>query len=127
VHVLLVGDGCSLARTLQRAGHQVTVAASAAEARAHVEVGRVEVIVLGGVDAPVDSLRVFAELRRAELCPPVLLLVEQDGVQTRIAGLDAGADDCVARSCSSEEVLARLRALVRRAAAPGTPPSRQSR
>lgn len=62
-----------------------------------------------------DGMEVLAELRRAGISMPVLVLTARDAVPDRIRGLDAGADDYVIKPVDLEELAARLRALVRRA------------
>jgi two-component system OmpR family response regulator/two-component system response regulator QseB len=62
-----------------------------------------------------DGMEVLAELRRAGISMPVLVLTARDAVPDRVRGLDAGADDYVIKPVDLEELAARLRALVRRA------------
>ena len=61
-----------------------------------------------------DGLGVLAELRRAGFTTPVLILTARDAVEDRVTGLDAGADDYVVKPFETEELLARVRALLRR-------------
>src|SRR3989449_1643542 len=64
----------------------------------------------------VDGLEVCRRLRRAGSRLPVLMLTARDAVENRVAGLDAGADDYVTKPFALEELLARVRALIRRSA-----------
>ena len=107
--------GQPLADALRRFGHGVAVASSVKETLSLTAERRFDAIVLGGVKQGRVSARICGELRRDGLRAPILLLVGDDAAENRVEGLDAGADDCVAASCSLPELLARLRALVRRA------------
>lgn len=69
-----------------------------------------------------DGLDVTAEMRRRHLEAPMLMLTARDTVADRVAGLEAGADDYLGKPFDSDELLARLRALLRRAAVSGRPP-----
>jgi two-component system OmpR family response regulator len=73
-----------------------------------------EAIVLDVVLPGIDGIEVCARIRRAERWMPLLLLTARDGVRDRVLGLDAGADDYLTKPFSFAELLARLRALVRR-------------
>ena len=66
-----------------------------------------------------DGLAVCRRLRAKGLALPILLLTARDAVADRVAGLDAGADDYLVKPFAAEELLARVRALLRRGAAPG--------
>jgi DNA-binding response OmpR family regulator len=61
-----------------------------------------------------DGLQLLADLRRAGKATPVLILTARDGVEDRVAGLDTGADDYLVKPFALAELLARLRALLRR-------------
>ena len=65
-----------------------------------------------------DGLSVCRRLRRAGLALPILLLTARDAVPDRVAGLDAGADDYLVKPFAPEELLARVRALLRRGSEP---------
>ena len=68
-----------------------------------------------------DGLEVLRALRRRRSTVPVLIATARDGVADRIAGLDAGADDYVVKPYDTDELLARVRALLRRSAGRGEP------
>jgi DNA-binding response OmpR family regulator len=76
-----------------------------------------DAIVLDVVLPGIDGVEVCAKIRRAERWMPILLLTARDGVRDRVLGLDAGADDYLTKPFSFAELLARLRALVRRGGA----------
>jgi two-component system response regulator QseB len=113
VNVLLV-ENEQLMAALRRAGYGASVA-SPAEARTMATAGLFDAIVLGGAHPDATSLSLCSALRQSAACTPILMLVARDEAETRIRGLEAGADDCVSLSCPADELLARLRALVRRA------------
>jgi DNA-binding response OmpR family regulator len=71
-----------------------------------------------------DGFAVCAELRRLEILVPVLMLTAKGQVEDRVTGLDAGADDYLVKPFSTEELLARVRALLRRIKKPGQSPAR---
>jgi DNA-binding response OmpR family regulator len=116
LNVLLVENDELMAQPLRRAGQAVTVASSSEEARRLAATGSFDAVVLGRIQPEAASLTVCSDLRREGASTPILLLVGRDTSETRVQGLDAGADDCVALSSPVEELLARLRALVRRSA-----------
>lgn len=120
-HLLLVEDDVRIQRMLrmglEEEGFVLDVAGSVAEARA-ISAGRTFDAVLLDVRLPDGSgFDVCAELRRATPTLPILMLTALDDVPHRIQGLDAGADDYVPKPFSFEELLARIRALLRRARA----------
>jgi DNA-binding response OmpR family regulator len=109
----LLGDG--LANGLRQLGFQVDWVRDghAAERELRTELYAAAVLDLG---LPrIDGLDVLAEVRRAGVKVPVLVLTARDAVPERIRGLDAGADDYVVKPLDLHELAARLRALVRRA------------
>ena len=116
MNVLVVEKGELMAKPLRSAGHDVTVARSGREVRDLTERRSFDAVVLGPLRPETESLMVCDALRRDGGAPPIVLLVPQDAVEARVKGLDAGADDCLPVDCPVEELLARLRALVRRTA-----------
>jgi two-component system response regulator MprA len=108
----------ALARALSGAGHEVELAADGAEALARLAAGPpVDAVVLDILMPGVDGLEVCRRLRAGGDRVPVLMLTARDAVGDRVAGLDAGADDYLVKPFALEELLARLRALLRRSGA----------
>ena len=120
MNVLLVENEelMALARPLRQAGYEVTVATSSEEARTLAMSGSFDAVVLGKIRPEATILNICSALRQDGAGTPILLLVGRDAAEMRVQGLDAGADDCIALTSQFDELLARLRALVRRAAAP---------
>jgi two-component system OmpR family response regulator len=120
MRILLVEDEIKLAklvaRGLREEGHAADVATRGTEALVLAEADPYDVIVLdimlpGGL----DGFEVCRRLRRNGVWSPVLMLTARDAVEDRVTGLDAGADDYLAKPFAFDELLARLRALARRA------------
>src|SRR4051794_11356900 len=108
----------SLGRALRLEGYEVDLAADGAEALERLESdgAGVDLVVLDVLMPNVDGLEVCRRLRRGGSRLPVLMLTARDEVADRVAGLDAGADDYVVKPFALEELLARVRALLRRSA-----------
>ena len=100
-------------RALAQAGYQVKLAADGAEALAAADSDPPDVVVLDVMLPGVDGLEVARRLR-AHGGTPILMLTARDAVEDRVEGLDAGADDYLVKPFALEELLARLRALLRR-------------
>jgi two-component system OmpR family response regulator len=120
VRVLLVEDETKLAelvaRGLREEGHAADIIARGEEALWMAEAASYDVIVLdvmlpGGL----DGFEVCRRLRQRDVWSPVLMLTARESVEDRVRGLDAGADDYLAKPFAYDELLARLRALARRA------------
>lgn len=133
--VLLAEDDRAIRNALERAltleGYRVTAVADGVEALAQVHRGRPDVLVLDVMMPGIDGLQVCRVLRAEGDRTPVLMLTALVETADRIAGLDAGADDYVVKPFDVEEVFARLRALLRRAApaapVPASEPAAQPR
>jgi two-component system, OmpR family, response regulator MprA len=106
----------SLRRALELEGYDVELAVDGADALHRFEVnGQPDAVVLDVLMPGVDGLEVCRQLRRKGNGVPVLMLTARTEVEDRVAGLDAGADDYLPKPFALEELLARLRALLRRA------------
>jgi len=104
----------SLRRSLAFNGYQVELASDGQQALDAIEGQRPDALVLDVMMPRVDGLEVCRRLRNAGDDIPVLVLTAREAVSDRVAGLDAGADDYLAKPFALEELLARLRALLRR-------------
>jgi two-component system response regulator MprA len=107
----------SLATALELDGYQVTACTDGVEALASFRADRPDVLVLDVMMPGVDGLGVCRVLRAEGDPVPILMLTARVETADRVAGLDAGADDYVPKPYDIDEVLARLRALLRRAEA----------
>jgi two-component system OmpR family response regulator len=104
-----------LARGLREEGYAADVAPDGDEALWMARAGSYAAIVLDVMLPKVDGFEVCRRLRGDGVWAPILMLTARDAVDDRIQGLDAGADDYLAKPFSFDELLARLRALTRRA------------
>jgi len=120
VRILIVEDELKMASLLRRGlaeeAHAVDVARTGDEALWMARAADYDAVVLDLMLPGLDGIEVCRRLRESGVWAPVLMLTARDGVDDRIAGLDAGADDYLPKPFSFAELLARLRALVRRAA-----------
>jgi two-component system, OmpR family, response regulator MprA len=123
VRILVVDDEPavreSLRRALQLEGYAVELAEDGEQALERVSANGVDAIVLDVSMPRLDGLEACRRLRAGGSALPVLMLTARDEVSDRVAGLDAGADDYVVKPFALEELLARLRALLRRAVPDG--------
>ncbi|MEP7240413.1 MAG: response regulator transcription factor [Devosia sp.] len=120
MRILVVEDDVNLNRQIKDAlaegGYAVDVAVDGEEGHYLGETEPYDAIVLDIGLPQMDGLSVLEEWRRAGRSMPVLLLTARDRWSDKVQGIDAGADDYLAKPFHMEELLARLRALVRRAA-----------
>ncbi len=118
--VLLAEDDTGIAqplsRALQREGHEVVVVGDGHTALAHADQDEVDLLVLDLGLPGMDGLDVCRRLRRVRPDVPVLMLTARTDEVDFVVGLDAGADDYVAKPFRLAELLARVRALLRRSA-----------
>jgi two-component system, OmpR family, response regulator len=119
MRVLVVEDekklGQLLARGLREEGYAADLAERGEDALWMARAVPYDAIVLDVMLPGVDGFEVCRRLRDGAVWSPVLMLTARDAVDDRVTGLDAGADDYLAKPFSFEELLARLRALTRRA------------
>jgi two-component system response regulator MprA len=118
VRILVVDDDRPVLESLRRSlafnGYEVEVARDGQEALTRLAERRPDAIVLDVMMPRLDGLETCRRLRAAGEELPVLMLTARDAVSDRVAGLDAGADDYLPKPFALEELLARLRALLRR-------------
>jgi len=116
--ILIAEDDEQVRRSVERAlsfeGYEVSAAADGSAALASVASEPPDAIILDLMMPGVDGLTVCKRLRAAGDRTPILILTARHGLTDRIAGLDAGADDYLVKPFALEELLARLRALLRR-------------
>jgi two-component system, OmpR family, response regulator MprA len=105
----------SLRRALELEGYDVDLAVDGVDGLARIAEFQPDVIILDVLMPGLDGLEVSRRLRRSGNRVPVLMLTARDEVNDRVAGLDAGADDYVTKPFALDELLARVRALLRRA------------
>lgn len=108
----------SLRRSLEFNGYDVSLASDGAEALAVIAANTPDVVVMDVMMPRLDGLEATKALRSAGNDLPILVLTARDAVGDRVEGLDAGADDYLTKPFALQELLARLRALLRRVVPP---------
>lgn len=126
MRVLIVEDERKISayvkRGLEEQGYAVDAAFTGREALEWVETVNFDVMILDILLPEIDGLAVCREVRKRNYRSPILMLTARDAIDDRVAGLDAGADDYLVKPFALKELLARLRALTRRATdAPKSP------
>jgi two-component system OmpR family response regulator len=125
MRILLVEDEptlrAALCRSLEDAGYVVDEADNGRDAWHLGETEPFDAVVLDLGLPQLDGLTVLQRWREAGQAMPVLILTARDGWHEKVAGIDAGADDYLTKPFHTEELLARLRALIRRAQGLGSP------
>jgi two-component system OmpR family response regulator len=118
MRILVVEDELKMAGLLRRGlveeGHAVDVTRTGDDAVWMAAATEYDAIVLDLMLPGIDGVEACRRMRESGVWAPVLMLTARDGVDDRVAGLDAGADDYLRKPFSFAELLARLRALVRR-------------
>ena len=120
MRLLLVEDdpklGPTLARGLRERAYAVDLVTDGKDGVYRAAINEYDIIVLDYMIPGMDGLAVAREIRKRGRATPILVLTARDAIEDRVAGLDAGADDYLVKPFALEELLARLRALARRAA-----------
>jgi len=118
MRILVVDDDPAVSGALQRAlrldGYEVTLAGDGPQALEELAIRPPDAVILDIGLPTIDGLDVCRRMRAAADDPPVLMLTARDAVEDRVEGLDAGADDYLVKPFALAELLARLRALLRR-------------
>ncbi|NQW18672.1 MAG: response regulator transcription factor [Chloroflexi bacterium] len=118
MRILLIEDEEALRRAIRRVmtfeGHRLEEAGTGPDGLAMAVGGDFDVIILDVLLPGIDGIQVCKSIRAADISTPVLMLTALGEVDQRVTGLDAGADDYLAKPFAFEELLARIRALVRR-------------
>lgn len=118
MRVLVIEDDPGVARFLQKglreASYAVDLADNGVDGLHKAATGTYDVVVLDLMLPGIDGFSVLREVRSAEVRTPVICLTARDAVDDRVRGLDLGADDYLAKPFSFSELLARMRALLRR-------------
>jgi two-component system, OmpR family, response regulator MprA len=118
--LLVVDDDPALSRTLRRAltieGYDVECAEDGGEALQRLAAAHFDAVVLDVAMPRLDGLAVCRRMRERRDLTPVLMLTARDAIGDRVSGLDAGADDYLVKPFALDELNARVRALLRRAA-----------
>jgi heavy metal response regulator len=118
MRILLVEDDSRIARFVSQAlreqAYAVDAAADGEDALFKASVNDYDAVILDVMIPGRDGFEVCRELRASGSCVPVIMLTARDAVPDRVAGLDSGADDYLTKPFEVAELLARLRALLRR-------------
>ena len=126
MNILLVEDERKLAEAvaegLQGEGYEVTLSPSGEDALSSTRRFHFDLILLDVMLPARSGLDVLGDMRRTGVNAPVLILTSRDSIEDRVLGLDAGADDYLVKPFAFAELLARIRALMRRNA-PAAPSS----
>ncbi|MDX6503656.1 MAG: two-component system, OmpR family, response regulator MprA [Gaiellaceae bacterium] len=120
--ILVVDDDAPIRRMLERTltaeGYDARSEPDGGAALAHLERATPDLLVLDVTMPGLDGLAVCRRVRARGLALPILLLTARDAIEDRVTGLDAGADDYLVKPFAPEELVARVRALLRRGQEP---------
>ncbi len=118
MRILVVEDETAIAsfitQGLAEAGYAVDLATDGSEALYWVSIAEYDAIILDIMLPDTDGLAVCTAFRKRGIATPVLMVTARDAIDDRVAGLDSGADDYLVKPFAFAELLARLRALLRR-------------
>lgn len=118
MRLLIIEDEYAMRRaledTLAAAGYRVITAVDGSQGLERALAEQPDLVLLDVMMPRLDGFALAAELRRLTFAAPILMLTAKGAVDDRVAGLDAGADDYLVKPFSSDELLARVRALLRR-------------
>lgn len=118
MRILIVEDEPSLlkiiAKRLKEEGYSVDMAKDGKEARNYILSVNYDCIILDIMIPEIDGITLIKQLRLRKISAPVLFLTAKDSIEDRVTGLDSGADDYLVKPFSFDELLARIRAMLRR-------------
>jgi DNA-binding response OmpR family regulator len=118
MRILLVEDDAGIAQSIHQGlvevGYVIDVVGDGKTGLDYALISEYDILVVDIMLPVMDGLQMLRQLRSEEIKTPVLLLTARDAVEDRVKGLDAGADDYLAKPFAFSELLARLRALLRR-------------
>lgn len=121
-HILVVDDERSIRRLLRlyldEAGYTVTEAGDGQEALTKMRTGGIDLVLLDLMIPEIDGLEVARRIRGDHPSVPIIMLTARDDEASRVTGLEMGADDYVTKPFSARELVARVRAVLRRVQAP---------
>ncbi|MBO4897076.1 MAG: response regulator transcription factor [Clostridia bacterium] len=124
MRILVVEDEVKInnviTKRLQKEGYSVDSCYDGEEATDYLNVGEFDAVILDIMMPKKDGLSVLREMRAKGNDTPVLLLTAKDAVQDRVAGLDSGAEDYLVKPFAFEELLARIRVIIRKSAGNST-------
>jgi two-component system, OmpR family, manganese sensing response regulator len=130
MHILLVDDEAALTeplqRVLQREGYGVDVATDGQQGESLALSGNYDLLILDWMLPGRSGVEICRRVRQQNPTTPVLVLTAKDTLDDRVEGLDAGADDYLVKPFELRELLARVRALLRRVEGRESPPERLS-
>ncbi len=105
-----------IAKRLEKEGYSVDRCFNGADALDYIEAGEFDVIILDIMMPKMSGLDVLKTMRAKKINTPVLFLTARDSIEDRVIGLDAGAEDYLVKPFAFEELLARIRVLIRKQA-----------
>jgi len=118
MRILIIEDENSLlgiiSKRLRTEGYYIDTASDGEEGLYYVKIADYDLIVLDLMLPKIDGITILKNLRNRKIATPVLILTAKDSIHDRVTGLDAGADDYLVKPFSIDELLARIRALLRR-------------
>jgi two-component system response regulator MprA len=124
-HILIVDDDTrltsALRRTLYYEGYEVSIAENGERALALIRIRIPDLVILDVMLPGIDGLEVCRRIRAADDGIAILMLTARDAVADRVIGLEIGADDYLVKPFALEELLARIKALLRRRTTPDIP------
>ena len=118
MRILFAEDDRDIAKAVQtlleRSGYSVDMVFNGRDALDYVETGEYDGVILDWMMPKLSGIDVLSQMRSQGLSTPALMLTARDAVEDRVAGLDTGADDYLPKPFAASELLARVRAMLRR-------------